>query len=148
MTCALCARMAAEPPLYADARWDVRHLEAPHGVPGWLLLLPRRHVASIAELDDAEAAALGVAIRHVHRTLLRVSGAARVYIAALAEAVPHVHVHLVPRAAGDDAPRGFPLFLRHADAADPAAVATISEAIRAALAAAPIPPGLPVGAPC
>ena len=131
--------MARELPLYADARWDVRHLEAPHGVPGWLLLSPRRHVASVAELDDDEAAALGVAVRHVHRTLLRVSGAARVYLAALAEAVPHVHVHLVPRADAADAPRGFPLFLRHAEVADPAAVAAISAAMRAALAAAPIP---------
>ena len=131
--------MRREPALYADPRWDVRHLEAPHGVAGWLLLSTRRHVVSIAELDDDEAATFGIAIRHVHRTLLQATGAARVYIAALAEAVPHVHVHLVPRADAGDAPRGFPLFLRHADAADQAAVTTISAAMRAALAASPIP---------
>jgi len=137
MTCALCLRLAAEPPLWRDAQWDVRPIEAPTGVAGWLLLTTRRHVATLAELDDAEAASLGPTVRRVHAALTAATAAARVYVACLAEAVPHVHVHLVPRA--DGAPPGFPLFdtQRAARAGevrvDPAEVERIAAAVATAL---------------
>ncbi|MEZ4365115.1 MAG: HIT family protein [Kofleriaceae bacterium] len=135
--CALCARLAAEPPLWSDDRWDVRPIDGPPGVAGWTLLSTRAHVPSLAELDDASAAELGVIVRRVHRAVRTATGAPKVYIAALAEAVPHVHVHLVPRAA--DAPAGFALFdtqraARAGElAVDPAEAARVAAAIAAAL---------------
>lgn len=136
--CPLCARQATEPPLWADAHFELRHLEAPHGLAGWMLLVTRRHVASLAELDDAEAAALGPLLRRAHQAVLAATGAARVYVAALGEAVPHVHVHLVPRRADDV--RGFALFdaqraaLAGERTVDAAEVARLGAAISAALA--------------
>jgi len=135
--CPLCARQTAEPPLWADDLFELRHLEAPLGLAGWMLLSTRRHVASLADLDDAEAAALGPLVRRCHRAVRAATGADRVYVAALGEAVPHVHVHLVPRRA-DDA-RGFALFdaqraaVAGERAVDAAELARVCAAIRAAL---------------
>ena len=42
----------------ADSHWRVAHAFNTT-LPGWLILVPRRHVTTIAELTDEEAAALG-----------------------------------------------------------------------------------------
>jgi diadenosine tetraphosphate (Ap4A) HIT family hydrolase len=41
-----------------DEFWRVAHA-FDSALPGWLVLLPRRHVTAIAELNDGEAASLG-----------------------------------------------------------------------------------------
>jgi diadenosine tetraphosphate (Ap4A) HIT family hydrolase len=41
-----------------DGSWRVAHA-IDSALPGWLVLLPRRHVTAIAELTDDEAANLG-----------------------------------------------------------------------------------------
>jgi diadenosine tetraphosphate (Ap4A) HIT family hydrolase len=52
----------------------------PAGVPGWML-----------------AAAFGPEFRHFERVLERVTGALRIYTAAMGESHPHFHAHMVPR---------------------------------------------------
>ncbi|GAB3938858.1 hypothetical protein GCM10027614_19820 [Micromonospora vulcania] len=42
----------------ADEHWRCAHA-FDSALPGWLILVPRRHVTSIADLTDAEAASLG-----------------------------------------------------------------------------------------
>jgi diadenosine tetraphosphate (Ap4A) HIT family hydrolase len=79
---------------------------------GHTLVCPRRHVARVFDLDDAEWAELWTAVRTVQRLL-----AARVDAdgwnvgvnagAAAGQTVPHAHVHVIPRRAGDvPDPRG------------------------------------------
>ena len=70
-------------------------------LPGWLVLLPLRHVATIAELTDAEAASLGSWQVRLSRTLHVVTGCAKTYVAQFAEAegFAHVHFHIVARPA-------------------------------------------------
>jgi histidine triad (HIT) family protein len=63
---------------------------------GHLLVVPRRHVADFAGLDDAEAAAIGVLLRRWSRAL-RAAGAERVYVATIGHSFDHLHVHLLPR---------------------------------------------------
>jgi diadenosine tetraphosphate (Ap4A) HIT family hydrolase len=141
--CALCRAVASEPPLFADARWHVRHLEPPWGVAGWIMVVSRRHVDGLGALDDDEARALGPALRHCARLLGEVTGAPRIYTAALGEAVPHFHAHLVPRR--DGGPRGWSLFDTQRAAAagelvvDPDEVARVSAALAARLRAEPLP---------
>ena len=81
-----------------DEHWRVVHA---HDValPGWLVLLPRRHVTAIAELTDAEAAALGAWQVRISRALHAVTGCEKTYIAQFSEAegYSHVHFHIVPR---------------------------------------------------
>jgi diadenosine tetraphosphate (Ap4A) HIT family hydrolase len=75
----------------------VRHDDEPAGVAGWMMLIAKRHVGGPAHFDDREARSFGLVLRHLERTLEQVTGAVRIYTAALGEAVPHLHCHMVPR---------------------------------------------------
>ena len=81
-----------------DEHWRVVHATGT-ALAGWLVLVPRRHVTAIAELTDAEAAALGSWQVRVSRALHTVTGCVKTYIAQFAEAegYSHVHFHIVPR---------------------------------------------------
>jgi histidine triad (HIT) family protein len=63
---------------------------------GHLLVTPRRHVPSFAELNEGEASRMGVAISRLS-SALRDDGAPRVYLATIGHGVDHLHVHLLPR---------------------------------------------------
>jgi diadenosine tetraphosphate (Ap4A) HIT family hydrolase len=69
-------------------------------MPGWLVLVTRRHLRSLAELTEAEASELGLLTWRLSRALEAVLGCAKTYTACFAEAAgfEHLHVHLVPRA--------------------------------------------------
>jgi diadenosine tetraphosphate (Ap4A) HIT family hydrolase len=98
-TCGICASLEGPgcvEPLYEDELWHVRHAD-PAGVPGWMMLITKRHVGGPAHFDDREAAAFGPALRHFEQVLERVTGALRIYTAALGESHPHFHAHMVPR---------------------------------------------------
>jgi diadenosine tetraphosphate (Ap4A) HIT family hydrolase len=100
--CAVCATLSGPgrlEPLYEDALWHVRPAPSPPGVPGWMMMISRRHVAGPAHFDDAEARAFGLALRHFERVLEEVTGALRIYTAAMGESSPHFHAHMVPRTA-------------------------------------------------
>ena len=72
---------------------------------GHLLVEPKRHASGLADLTDDEAAALGLLVARVSRALEERVGAEHVYGFVLGDAVPHLHVHVVPRYPG--APREF-----------------------------------------
>jgi diadenosine tetraphosphate (Ap4A) HIT family hydrolase len=98
--CSVCATLTgpgAARPLFENELWHVRTISAPAGVPGWMLLVSRRHLAGPAFFDEREAASFGLTLRHLQSTLLEVTGALRIYMAAMGESAPHFHCHLVPR---------------------------------------------------
>ncbi len=66
---------------------------------GHLVVEPRRHAPELADLTDAEAAALGVWAARGGRAL-RVAGAEHVYSAVIGHQVDHLHLHLIPRYPG------------------------------------------------
>jgi diadenosine tetraphosphate (Ap4A) HIT family hydrolase len=82
----------------ADGHWRVAHVVG-GSLPGWLVLIPRRHVTTIADLTDAEAADLGRWQVRLSRALTAVTGCVKTYVAQFAEAegFSHVHFHVVPR---------------------------------------------------
>ncbi|MFI7074950.1 HIT family protein [Micromonospora sediminicola] len=84
-----------------DDHWRVSHAVGA-AVAGWLVLVPRRHVVTIADLTDEEAVALGTWQVRLSRALHSVTGCAKTYIAQFAELAgfEHVHFHVVPRAGG------------------------------------------------
>ena len=132
--------------MYENELWHVRHLEHPYGVVGWMMLISRRHVGGPAHFDDREAASFGPTLRHLERCLEDITGALRIYTAAMGESHPHFHCHMVPRySETPNAVKAWGVFdlLRAAGAGevtvDPAAVASLSERYRAALAASPPP---------
>jgi diadenosine tetraphosphate (Ap4A) HIT family hydrolase len=146
MSCRLCT-LLSEPAVWEDALWHVRAIEPPYGVPGWMILLPKRHTPGFAYMSDAEARSLGPVLRHLTRTLERTTGALRIYTAALGEAVPHLHVHLVPRL--PELTGGWSVFDLQARAqrgevvVTEAAMNAAVEAFRAALLADPPPATVP-----
>ncbi|MEV5783735.1 HIT family protein [Streptomyces sp. NPDC052287] len=81
-----------------DQHWRVAHAFNT-AVPGWLVLLPRRHVAALHDLTNAEASALGVWQVKLSRALRSMTGCAKTYVVQFAEAqgFAHVHFHIVPR---------------------------------------------------
>ena len=81
-----------------DEHWRVAHAFDSR-LPGWLVLAPRRHITSVAELTDAEAASLGTWQVRLSRALTAVTGCVKTYVIQYAEkeGLAHVHFHVVPR---------------------------------------------------
>lgn len=80
--------------------------------PGHLLVIPRRHVASVFDLADDEWADLWALVRRARREMAESRDADGVNVGvndgvAAGQTVAHAHVHLIPRRTGDVAdPRG------------------------------------------
>ncbi len=80
--------------------------------PGHTLIIPKRHVASFFEVTEAERADLMSLLAAARDDLDREFRPAGYNVgindgAAAGQTVPHVHVHLIPRFAGDrEDPRG------------------------------------------
>ena len=101
ITCEGNAQIDKLPPyerIAFDDHWRVAHAMG-SALPGWLVLLPRRHVLAIAELTDAEAAGLGSWQVGLSRALHAVTRCVKTYIVQFAEAdrFRHVHFHVIPR---------------------------------------------------
>ncbi|MBK7216956.1 MAG: HIT family protein [Candidatus Promineofilum sp.] len=114
LTCDLVRRRdEGQAPLWDSiqrtAHWDLVH-SYNTSLPGWLVLVARRHVAAIDELSDAEAAELGVLLRRVSAALRAVTGCAKTYVVQFAEQAehPHVHFHVIPRMTDQPAERRGP----------------------------------------
>lgn len=102
-TCELTRRRdAGDAPLwdniYRTAHWDVAHAFN-SSLPGWLVLIARRHIAAVDEMTEAEAVELGSLIRRASIALKQATGCQKTYVVQFAEAPqhPHVHFHIVPR---------------------------------------------------
>ncbi len=121
--------------IYDDGLWRVEHQLAPAVVPGWLILKPLRHVRSLAELSPHEAAELGPLLVRLTAVLEMETGAERVYSVLLAEAVTHVHFHVIPRRAeipaGARGPAIFSLPASAPDATCAAIARRIADRLRA-----------------
>lgn len=78
--------------------WRVAHA-FDTSLPGWLVALPRRHVESMAQLDEREAGELGPLLSDLSRGLTAVTGCVKTYVMLFAEmpGFAHLHVHVVPR---------------------------------------------------
>ena len=110
-TCELTARRRlGKAPLcdsiYQTKFWDVVHAFNT-SLPGWLVLVLKRHIESLDELTEQEAAELGPLIRRVSLSLKAVVGCLKTYVIQFAEAEEHrhVHFHIVPRMANQPADR-------------------------------------------
>ncbi|GAA2295642.1 HIT family protein [Streptomyces kunmingensis] len=140
--CGAEARFDTLPPrerIAFDPHWRVAHAFGT-ALPGWLVLLPRRHVTAVHDLTDTEAAALGMWQVRVARALREVTGCVKTYVAQFAEAegFAHVHFHLVPRMEDLDATRRGPAVFEYLRRPEPEHVSAaqadeVARALRARL---------------
>ena len=113
--CAFCAIVAGEIPasIVASDATTLSFLDLRQFHPGHVLVVPRRHVADVREVDELTAAALMTAVVRAARAVDRAfpGGGLSVWNSAGAEAnqeVPHLHFHVHPRRFGDDVLRVYP----------------------------------------
>lgn len=68
-------------------------------LPGWIVLVTRRHISAIDELREEEAIELGILIRKVSVELKVILNCTKTYVMQFAEQPghSHVHFHVVPR---------------------------------------------------
>jgi diadenosine tetraphosphate (Ap4A) HIT family hydrolase len=113
-TCAFCTLVLAETgrPLLDNSRHVVAFEDAYPSAPGHTLVIPRRHVERIRDLNAAEQKELwNVALTQIER-LERDSNHDGYTIGvndgqAAGQTVPHVHLHVIPRTHRDvPDPRG------------------------------------------
>jgi diadenosine tetraphosphate (Ap4A) HIT family hydrolase len=111
--CLPCHNNALEPSelpprerVFDDGLWRVAH-SFNSALPGWMVVIARRHITSLAETTPEEAAALGPLLRDLSRALAQVVRAQKCYVMFFAEAegFGHVHIHVVPRHAETPADR-------------------------------------------
>jgi diadenosine tetraphosphate (Ap4A) HIT family hydrolase len=102
-TCELLSRRdAGQSPLWDNIHrtdyWDVVH-SYNTALPGWLVLVIRRHIESLDQMTDDEALELGLLIGKTSAALKAITGCLKTYVIQFAEAKehPHVHFHIVPR---------------------------------------------------
>ena len=79
--------------------FDVVHVQS-GSLPGWIVLVVRRHISAIDELTEKESLELGDLLRRVSLGLKEITGCEKTYVMQFAEAPGHnhVHFHVVPRA--------------------------------------------------
>lgn len=84
--------------IFRTSHWDVVH-SYNTAVPGWLVLVARRHIEAVDEMNREEAAELGALLQKASLALKRVTGCHKTYVMQFAEHPqhPHVHFHVVPR---------------------------------------------------
>jgi diadenosine tetraphosphate (Ap4A) HIT family hydrolase len=124
--------------VYIGPGWRIAHAFG-GTLPGWMVVVPRRHVTALDELTENEAAELGPLLRDLTAALRETVGCAKTYVALFAEAegFAHVHFHVIPRMPDQDpefrGPRIFGLL-----AADPARQVTpkVMDQVAADVAAA------------
>jgi diadenosine tetraphosphate (Ap4A) HIT family hydrolase len=141
------ARVGSLPPreeIFVDDHWRVAHAFGSR-LPGWLVVVPRRHVLALDDLSVEEMSGLGPLLRSLTSALRSVTGCEKTYVVLYAEAegYAHVHFHVVPRMPGftreQRGPRSIDAFLGATDDAVPdEEMDRIGVAIRDALRAQPV----------
>ena len=101
--------------------------------PGHTLVVPRRHVETLRDLDAATRDVLFAEVQRVAAAVQDAMGAQGSFVAmnnVVSQSVPHLHVHAVPRNRKDGL-RGF--FWPRTKYPDAAAVEAVAASIRVAI---------------
>jgi diadenosine tetraphosphate (Ap4A) HIT family hydrolase len=102
--CGLCTA-PDEDFLWADERWRLS-LYTPSPFPGVVLLQPRVHAESVADLPALEAAELGPLVGRVQRAVESLGGIGRVHLNYWGDGGAHFHLWFYPRPYGQLQLRG------------------------------------------
>jgi histidine triad (HIT) family protein len=109
--CLFCAIAAGEQPMHVvlDEPEVVAFLDHRPVFKGHVLVIPREHIVTLPEMPVPLLTEVMVAVQRCARAVVDGLGAQGSWVAqnnVVSQAVPHVHVHVVPRTKGDGL-RGF-----------------------------------------
>ena len=109
--CLFCAIAAGRVPAHVvlDELDVIAFLDHRPVFKGHVLVIPREHYVTLPELPVALLTSIFVAVQHCATAVVEGLGAQGSWVAennVVSQAVPHVHVHVVPRTKGDGL-RGF-----------------------------------------
>jgi len=140
--CPFCAIAAGTAPAHRvlEGENTTAFLDRRPLFPGHVLIVPRVHRETIADVNATELTALFADAQRLCAALEQALGADGSFVAMnnrVSQSVAHVHVHVVPRRTGDGL-RGF-FWPRHPYASE-AQAAEVAETLRCALAEAHPPP--------
>lgn len=106
--CDIVAGSTAADVVFSD-RVAVAFLDHSPLMVGHTLVVPRRHVVTLADLPAEDVGPFFERVQHVSRTIPPTLGAQGTFVAnnnVVSQSVAHLHVHVVPRTRGDGL-RGF-----------------------------------------
>lgn len=110
-TCPFCARAQR---IYAESpRWLVMRHADPVPIAGWMMLVAKAHRPGLDAMDEVEAREVGQALAAIAAAVRAETGAERTYSITFNEAVPHLHLHVIPRHAGDSSTTSWALADRY-----------------------------------
>ena len=109
--CVFCRIAAGDEPAYVvlDEPDVVGFLDTRPVFKGHVLVCPRRHLPTFADLPIAAVPSLFATVQRVSTAVTGTFGAQGTFVAmnnVVSQSVPHLHVHVVPRTKGDGL-RGF-----------------------------------------
>jgi histidine triad (HIT) family protein len=125
--CPFCAIVAGAPAhRVLDNPDAVAFLDVRPVFPGHVLVVPRDHIVTLADLPAASIAPFFGAVQRVADAVEAAMDAGGTFVALnnkVSQSVPHVHAHVVPRTKGDGLRGFFWPRQRYADDGEMAAVA-------------------------
>jgi histidine triad (HIT) family protein len=109
--CAFCDIAAGRVPAHIvlDEPDVFAFLDARPVFKGHVLVAPRQHVATLADLPAADVGPFFLRVQRISAVMPSALGSQGTFVAAnnvVSQSVPHLHVHVVPRTKGDGL-RGF-----------------------------------------
>jgi histidine triad (HIT) family protein len=109
--CTFCAIVAGDAPAHVvlDDDEALGFLDVRPVFPGHVLLVPRGHHETLADLPPDRLAPLFERVQRLSMAVPEAMGAVGTFVAMnnkVSQSVPHLHVHVVPRTKGDGL-RGF-----------------------------------------
>ena len=133
--CLFCriASGGAEASVVFDDERSVAFLDSRPLFPGHTLLIPRKHVETLADLPASEIEPLFANAQALCRAVEEAVGAEGSFVAInnrVSQSVPHLHIHVVPRKKKDGL-RGF--FWPRTSYADPAEAESVRISVRKAM---------------
>jgi len=99
-TCPICVRGE---PLHIVATLAASWLTMPEhaALPGYVCLVSRVHEVELHDLSEEQATAFMRDVRRVSAAVSRVTGAVKLNYEIHGNVLPHLHMHVFPRRAGD-----------------------------------------------
>jgi len=136
--CVFCAIVDGRIPshkVYEDER-TLAFLDIHPSAPGHTLVIPKAHVAKVEDLDGVDAEALFRTLHGLVGGIQEAMGAPASTIGInngreSGQEVPHVHIHVIPRSAGDRG--GIIQGIAHVSGGSDEEISYIAERIRASI---------------